>query len=54
MEKTTEIDRTLSYIVEQLDYCAVNSKHSIKKNGEYYVNNKIDIVIFSCNQYNNL
>ena len=35
MEKRTEIDGTLSYIVERLDYNAVNSKHSIKKNGEY-------------------
>ena len=35
MEKTTEIDRTLSYIVERHDYYAVNSRHSIKKNGEY-------------------
>ena len=35
MEKTTDIDRVLSYIVEQLDKYAVNCKHSIKKNGEH-------------------
>lgn len=35
MEKATEIDRVLSYIVERLDTYAVNCKHSIKKNGEH-------------------